>query len=197
MSLKKSPSSTFGITGGIGSGKSYVCRLIESAGHPVFYCDDEAKHLLRTDPLVREELVRLVGPRLYDTDGRLVKAVLAEFICRGEEWAARVDAIVHPRVAEAFRQWCSARPGQKRFMECALLFESGFDRLVDISVLVTAPEELRIRRVMSRDSVSREKVLQWMALQWTEEARRSRAAHVIINDGVTDLSEQVARLLAD
>lgn len=197
MSLKKSPTTKFGITGGIGSGKSYVCRLVEAAGFPVFYCDDEAKRILRAHPLVHDELVRLVGPEVYAPDGRLAKAVLAEFLCRGREWAARVDAIVHPRVAEAFRRWCVARPEPKLFMECALLFEAGFDRLVDVPVLVSAPQELRVERVMQRDGVSRSKVSEWMALQMPEAEKRSRAAVVVVSDGVADLPAQVRSLLSD
>lgn len=195
MSSKKFPRTKLAITGGIGSGKSYVCRLIEQAGHPVFYCDDEARRLIVSHPLIRRELTQLVGPGVYAADGSLVKPVLGAYLCRGREAAARVDAIVHPRVAEAFRAWAEARAGQRAFMECALLFESGFDRLVDETILVTAPLELRLQRVMQRDGVTRAKALQWMALQWSDEQRLARADRVICNDGVADLAAQVADLL--
>ena len=93
---------SIGITGGIGSGKSYVCKQLEQAGHPVFYCDDVAKHIIRTHKDVKRELTALVGNNLYDTNGALVKNVLATYLCKGTTYSHRVDAIVHPRVAEAF-----------------------------------------------------------------------------------------------
>lgn len=185
----------YGITGGIGSGKSHVCRLLEKAGHPVFYCDDVAKHIIRTDAAVRRELTALVGTALYDeTDGHLVKPVLAAYVCRGGGHAARVDAIVWPRVAAAFREWRTRQASPMVLMECALLFESGFDHLTDLSVLVHAPEETRIARVMRRDGVPREKVEAWMSLQMPEEEKRRRADLLIDNGEGADLPAQIRRI---
>ena len=97
-----------GITGGIGSGKSYVCRQLEAVRHEVFYCDEEAKRIIRHDATVQQALRQLVGHEVYDAEGRLVKPVLAAYLCRGREYAAQVDAIVHPRVAEAFARRAAA-----------------------------------------------------------------------------------------
>lgn len=182
------------VTGGIGSGKSYVCARIAADGHPVFYCDDVAKQIIRTDPAVRSALVALVGSAVYDADGRLVKPVLAAYICGHPEQAARVDAIVHPRVAEAFLRWAGEQSVPRVFMECALLFESGFDRLVDRVAVVTVPEALRLRRVMSRDGVTVEKAREWMSLQMPEEEKARRADLLIRNDGEHDLDAEIARL---
>lgn len=208
-----------GITGGIGSGKSFVCRRIAAAGHRVFYCDDEAKRIIRTHPAVMDELRALVGSEVYDSEGRLVKSVLAAYLCRGREYAHRVDAIVHPRVAEAFDrlcaslappsgvcaalpppagaapqpltvgQLCALPAGAVVFMECALLFEAGFDRLVHASVLVHVSPETQIRRLMARDEISREKAQEWMALQLTEDERLHRADYVIDNEEVLPVSK--------
>ena len=209
-----------GITGGIGSGKSYVCRQLEAAGHPVFYCDDEAKHIIRTDEAVRRELCALVGPGVYDAGGRLVKSVLAAWLCKGREYAAQVDAIVHPRVAAAFRRCAEAMSGASAkgsaaaghavsvqpnqlsadgrhtdigrlaalpvgsvlFMECALLFESGFDRLVHSSVLVHVSASTQLRRLMERDHISREKAQEWIDLQMSEAEKLRRATYVLCNE---------------
>ena len=181
---------TYAITGGIGSGKSFYCRQLEAAGYPIFYCDDEAKRIIRTSEDVRRELCALVGDEVYDADGKLQKPVLAAYICRGKEYAERVDAIVHPRVAEAFREWASekSQEHERVFMECALLYESGFEHLVDQVILVTASLETRVRRVMARDKVTRDKALAWMALQMPEEEKMKRA-HYVINsetDGALD-----------
>ena len=96
-----------GITGGIGSGKSYICKRLEEAGHRVFYCDDEAKRIMRTHPDVRRELTALVGPDLYSAeDASLQKSVMRAYLCQGEEYAERVNAVVHPRVAQAYSDFC-------------------------------------------------------------------------------------------
>ena len=177
----------YAITGGIGSGKSFYCRKLEAAGFPIFYCDDEAKRIIRTSATVRQQLCALVGNEVYDTDGRLQKPVLAAYLCRGKAFAEKVDAIVHPRVAEAFQKWADekSKVHDKVFMECALLYESGFEYLVDEVILVTASEETRVRRVMARDGVTREKALAWIALQMPEAEKRMRAHHIINseNDG--------------
>ncbi len=185
------------VTGGIGSGKSYVCRILEERGFPIFYCDDEAKRIIREDAEVRRLLTDLVGEGVYDTAGRLVKSRLADYICRSTEHAARVDAIVHPRVGEAFARWAESRSERLVFMECALLFEAAFDRYADYSVLVSAPLEQRIAQVMQRDGVTREKALSWISLQMSEEEKMRRATHIIYNDYTPALSARVAAFLAE
>lgn len=187
------------VTGGIGSGKSYVCRRLEAAGHPVFYCDDEAKRIIRTDSHVRCELTSLVGPDLYSPDGTLTKPVLAAYLCGGPRQAARVDAIVHPRVAQAFEAWAAAQADDHAvvFMECALLFEAGFDRLVHFAAAVTVPPAVRLERLMARDHISEEKARAWMALQLPEE-EKCRRAHFLLCNGGDDrrLDADIAAMLA-
>ena len=201
MSLKKSqllhPNILkIAITGGIGCGKSYVCRSIESEGYPIFYCDDEAKRIIRGDEQVKQALKQLVGEDVYDADGKLVKPVLAAFLCRGKDYAAQVDAIVHPRVGETFIKWCEQQTTEKVFMECALLFESGFDRYVDYTIFVAAPYQVRLQRVMSRDNVTQEKALEWMALQMPEGEKARRADFIVNNDGDTPIEPQIRQILA-
>ncbi len=186
---------SIGITGGIGSGKSHVCRLIrQEYGFPVFYTDDEAKQIIRTDAKVRHELCTLVGQHLYDADGSLVKSVLAAYLCQGQAHAARVNAIVHPRVAAAFRQWQAQQTAALVIMECALLFESGFDALVTHSLCVTCDNEVRISRVMQRDNVSREAVCHWIALQMPDDERRRRATFTL--DTTSGCQEEIIEQLA-
>ncbi len=174
----------YAITGGIGAGKSFYCKQLEAQGHVIFYCDDEAKKIIRSRPDVRKLLTELVGDGVYDADGVLQKKVLAAYICRGDEYAQRVNAIVHPRVAEEFKAWTARQLKQEKdvYMECALLYETGFDAFVDEVILVTASTETRIQRVMKRDNVSREQALHWMALQMPEEEKAKRAHHIIYNE---------------
>ena len=193
--MSSSQKISYGITGGIGSGKSYVCALLKDMGYPVFCCDTAAKHIIRTNENVRQMLTRIVGEGLYDEAGVLVKSRLAEFLCRGQESADRVNQVVWPQVAEAFKQWEQQQESRYVFMECALLFESGFHRLTTRTVHIAAPREVRIRRVMERDKVSRATALRWLRLQMPERKKRSRADYVINNDAQTPLRPQIESLM--
>ena len=178
-----------GITGGIGSGKSYVCRRMQARGIEVYDCDTAAKRLIRTSPDIHQQLTQLIGPDTYDTDGRLNKAAVAQFLLRSEENAHAIDAIVHPAVFRDFEE------SGMQWMESAIMYESGIYRLVDRVIVVTAPQDIRIQRVMQRDGISREKVLEWMQRQWAQEDVRQRADYEIVNDGVADIDEQIDNIL--
>ncbi len=177
------------LTGGIGSGKSFVCRLLEERGIAIYDCDAAAKRLMRHDEALKERLMQLVGQDLY-VDGRLDKARMARFMLQNEAHTAQVNAIVHPAVGDDFMA------SGYEWMECAILFESGFDRYVDRVVCVAAPQEVRIARVMARDNLPREKVLQWMEKQWPQEEVARRSHFVIVNDGKEPLNQQIDSLLA-
>ena len=185
------------VTGGIGCGKSFVCRQIEAAGYPIFYCDDEARLVLKNDEKVKSALQSLVGKELYSDQGELNKPVMRAFLLQGKAHAAQVDAIVHPRVAEIFLEWAERQTTEKVFMECAILFESGFDHFVDQVLYVSAPQEVRLARVMKRDQVTREKALQWMELQMSEAEKERRSDFTLINDGEADIETQLHEILGD
>ena len=170
-----------GITGGIGSGKSYVCKLLKAHGIEVYDCDQAAKRIIRTSEEVRQKLLQLIGS--------LEKADIARFLLESETNAKKIDAIVHPAVFHDFEE------SGYQWMESAILYESGANKLVDRVVVVTAPEEIRIQRVMQRDTISREKALQWMQRQWPQEELRRRADYEVLNDGHADLNEQIEALL--
>ena len=178
-----------GITGGIGSGKSYVCRRLQARGIEVYDCDTAAKRLIRTSPDIHQQLTQLIGPDTYDTDGRLNKAAVAQFLLRSEENAHAIDAIVHPAVFRDFEE------SGMQWMESAIMYESGIYRLVDRVIVVTAPQDIRIQRVMQRDGISRKKVLEWMQRQWAQEDVRQWADYEIVNDGVADVDEQIDNIL--
>ena len=186
-----------GITGGIGSGKSYVCRLLQKRGYEVYDCDNAAKRLIRTSPEIRRDLTDLIGYDTYFEEGGgrkdkkyiLNKKAVAEFLLASEENAHAIDRIVHPAVFQDFIE------SGMEWMESAIIFESGIYRLVDRIIVVTAPEEVRIQRVMQRDGISREKVLEWIGRQLPQDIVRERADYEIINDGEADLDRQLDSLL--
>ena len=191
-----------GITGGIGSGKSYVCKQLQARGFEVYDCDEAAKRLIRTSPDIHRQLTALIGPDAYHrsplhptpstlppTPYTLNKAVVAQFLLQSEENAKAIDAIVHPAVFQDFEE------SGMEWMESAILFESGIYRLVDRVIVVTAPEEVRIQRVMQRDSITREKVLEWMQRQWPQEEVVRHADFEIINDGIADIDKQIENIL--
>ena len=180
--MKNSPRPMkIGITGGIGSGKSYVCRLLERRGIEVYDCDAAAKRLIRSSSRLRRQLHELIGS--------LEKTDISRFLLASEDNQRAVNAIVHPAVFDDFEK------SGMQWMESAILYESGADKLVDRVVVVTAPEEIRIERIMKRDGITREKALQWIARQWPQELVRERADVEIVNDGKAELAPQIDELL--
>lgn len=176
------------ITGGIGSGKSYVCARLKAHGIDIYDCDAAAKRLMRSSATLKRQLRETVGDDVY-VKGRLNKARMAQYLLASDDNAHRIDGIVHPAVAEDF-----IRSGYD-WIECAILFESGFDRLVDFIVCVDAPADVRMRRVMERDGITAEKTAEWMGRQWPPEEVRRRSHFVIVNDGVADIDPQITALL--
>lgn len=178
------------ITGGIGSGKSYVADLLRAKGIDVYDCDAAAKRLMRTSESLKSQLRRLVGDDVYK-DGQLQKRVLATYILTGEKEKQAVNDIVHPAVADDFEA-----SGQS-WLESAILFESGFDKRVqfDRTVCVSAPREVRISRIMQRDRISREKAEAWIDAQMPQSETERRCDFVIHNDGQHDLDRQITAII--
>jgi dephospho-CoA kinase len=178
------------ITGGIGSGKSYVCQLLEKHGIKVYDCDAAAKRLMRTSATLRQQLRQLVGPQVY-RGCILQKRVLAEFLLASEANKQAVNEIVHPAVALDFIE------SDYQWLESAILFDSGFHRRVPFSfvVCVSAPEDVRVQRIMARDGISEAKALEWIHRQMPQEQVEAQSDFVIVNDGVAPLEPQVDHLI--
>lgn len=185
-----------GITGGIGSGKSLVCRLLEVMGIPVYISDVETKQLMMADASIREGLVALLGEEVY-VDGELNKQLLASYLFGHPDHARQVNGVVHPRVKDDFRHWAQCRASFPVVaIESAILIEAGFTGEVDVVVMVYAPEEVRIARAVKRDSSSRELIEKRVRSQMSDDEKRKRADFIIVNDGETPLIPQVLTLLA-
>jgi dephospho-CoA kinase len=183
-----------GITGGIGSGKTTVCGIFAELGIPVYYADDRAKAVMVEDAELMASIVDAFGAEAYQ-DGKLNRPFLAQQVFSSEEKLARLNSLVHPAVARDFMRWVVAHEkSQYVIKEAAILFESGAYKAVQETVLVTAPEDLRIQRVVQRDGVAESVVRQRMANQWPEERKAELADHIILNDGHQLLIPQVLEL---
>ena len=188
-----------GITGGIGSGKSVVCRLLAMLDVPVYDSDSRAKWLMNNSPVLREMLQERFGSDIFG-EGGLQRKVLAERVFSDREALAALDAIVHPAVAEDFQAWAAEREAEGVEivgLESAILFSSGFDRFVDRCVAVVAPDELRVARAAQRDRASEEQVRARIASQMAQSEVAERADYVVVNDEQSLLWAQVLRLIEE
>lgn len=182
-----------GITGGIGSGKSTVCRLFEQNGIAVYDSDARAKALMAEDAKLREQLVEAFGAECYNEQG-LDRAYLAGRVFGDEAELQRLNGIVHPAVKEDFRRWADVQRGAYVVLESAILFESGFDTEVDTTLAVMAPMEERLRRTVERDGVDREAVRRRMEHQLSDDELHARAARTIVNLRMDYLESDVEQL---
>ncbi len=182
---------TAGLTGGIGSGKSTVARIFAWLGIPVYNSDQEAKRLMTEN----EELIRaiktLLGTESYLEDGSLNRSWIAARVFKDDELLRKLNALVHPAVYHDFDRWKSAQQAPYVIKESALLLQTLSKQPVDKVIAVLAPEEIRIRRVMSRDGMERSQVEQRIRKQETEQALREVADYLIVNDGIQACLPQI------
>lgn len=179
------------ITGGIGSGKSYVSHLLEDMNIPVYNADNEAKRLTVSDEGIRSELVALLGEEVYK-EGALNRPLLASYLFSDPAHAAQINAVIHPRVRKDFAAWAERLQGcEMAGMESAILYEASFEDTVDAVVMVYAPVDLRVQRAMYRDGASEEQVRARIAAQMDDDEKCRRADFTVVNDGVRPLLPQL------
>ena len=184
-----------GITGGIGSGKSTVCRVFNSLGIPTFDADAVGKSIMTTNSHLMMRIKEVFGPESYDENGQLNRAFLAAQVFNDDTALQQLNALVHPVVIAAGNSWFERQHNVPYALkEAALLFESGSYKAHDYNILVYASEEVRIQRVMARDRVGAEQVRQRIAKQMPEQEKKSLADFLIDNDGTQPLIPQVMKL---
>jgi dephospho-CoA kinase len=185
-----------GITGGIGSGKTTVCKVFETLGIPVFYADTVAKQIMTTDTLLIEGIKTTFGSESYFADGSLNNKHIANIVFNNEIALAKLNSLVHPAVFRAFDAWDAQLPKHTPYSlkEAALLFESGSYKMCDKNILVTAPHSVKIERVSARDQVSEEQVLARMSKQLSDEEKIKLADEVISNYETQSIILQVLDL---
>lgn len=168
---------TIGITGGIGSGKSTVAHLFEMMGYPVYYADVRSKWLMNNDPQIKTQLITTFGEEVYP--GYLDRQTLADIVFKDKEALKKLNAISHPAVEKDFLNWRKAQNTPILFKEAAILFESGSYKSVDKTICITAPEVIRVKRVMQRDGATAKQVQVRIANQWSDEKKIALADFVI------------------
>jgi dephospho-CoA kinase len=180
-----------GLTGGIGSGKSTVANIFQHLGIPVFIADEESKRILDTDSILQNSLRNLLGKELIK-DGVIDKVYMAQKIFSDESLLQEVNALLHPLVGIAFKNWALQHSKAPYVMrEAAILFESNTFKDCDKIVVVTAPESLRLERVMRRSNLSAEAVQARMNKQWSQERKDAMADYLVDNSGEKSLIKQV------
>lgn len=182
-----------GLTGGIGSGKSTVAKIFETLGIPVYYADDRAKELMNTNEALREKIKQLLGPEAYENN-ILRRDVVASKVFSNAVLLQQLNALVHPITIAEAEAWMQAQQAPYAIKEAALLFEAGADKALDYIITVTAPQELRLKRVMQRDGSTAQKVQERMSKQMPEAEKISRSHFVIYNDEAQLLIPQVINL---
>ncbi len=170
-----------GITGGIGSGKSTVCKVFSILGAPVFEADLVARQLMENDLQIRKGLVERFGEGVYTPNGSVDRKKLAALIFNDEIQLQKVNELVHPAVRSAFLKWADEQNVPYVVHEAAILFESGFYKMMDFTILVSAPEEERIQRVTKRDRSRLTEIKERMQKQWSDEEKRKLASIEIRN----------------
>jgi len=184
-----------GITGNIGSGKTTVSKIFEVLSIPVFYADDEAKKVMVNDTILIDELKRTFGDGSYFEDGSLNRKHIAGIVFNNDAELKKLNAIVHPAVFRAFDSWVLQYPNAPYILkEAALLFESTSFKMCDKSIMVTAPLEMRIQRVIQRDGLTKDEILSREAKQFTEEKKLQLADYAIKNDNTALVIPQVLAL---
>ena len=186
-----------GITGGIGSGKTYICKLLELMNFSVFYSDAEAKKIQDTNEYVRIKLTELFGEEAFTEDG-LNRKYIAEIIFGNPTAKKQLEEIIHPKVAEAFATWCEEKKNTDErivFIESAILYESGFDKIVDKVIMVYADDEVRIERSMRRDGADRKAIEDRIKNQSSNNDKRLKADYVIHNNPNDLVNKQIIEII--
>ena len=182
-----------GLTGGIGSGKSTIAKMFSDLGVPVYIADEEARALTNRSKIIRRKVVQLLGPESFSDEG-INREYVAKQVFSNTELLESLNAIIHPKVQQHFKRWLKKQSGHYCIKEAAILFENGGYKKCDKTILVTAPQEERIRRVVERDGSKKDDVLARIANQWTDDEKRKLADYEIENIVLKDSLKRVSQL---
>lgn len=182
-----------GLTGGIGSGKTTVAKMFNQLGVPIYIADQEAKKLMATSKVIKRKLIELFGNKAY-VNNQLNKPFIANVIFNDETVLDKMNAIIHPRVARHFNKWIQKQNGLYVIKESAILFEEELYKHCDFVITVTAPKELKIKRLLKRDTTTKKKIEAIMKNQWSDEEKIKLSNFIIINSDIEKTKDQVAKI---
>ena len=182
-----------GLTGGIGSGKTTVANMFQALGISIYIADEEAKKLMASSKVIKRKLIALFGEKAYVNDA-LNKHYIADTIFKNRLLLEKMNAIIHPRVASHFKKWLLKQKSPYVIKEAAILFENEGYKQCDLIITVTAPKELKIKRLLSRDSMTVEKIEAIMNNQWNDEEKIKRSHYVILNSELENTRQQVVKI---
>ena len=182
-----------GLTGGIGSGKSTIAAMFADLGVPVYDSDGEAKKIMVDSPSVKGKIVTLLGKDSY-RNGELDRAYISQLVFKDVKLLQGLNAIVHPAVREHFAEWAKRQRSEYVIQEAAIIFENGTQKSYDRIILVTAPVDVRIKRVMERDGIDPQKVMERIGNQWEDDKKIALADFVIENSDLKNTALQVSKI---
>jgi dephospho-CoA kinase len=183
-----------GITGGMGSGKSTVAKIIQLLGYPVYNSDIQARLLMNSDRQLISEISAIFGDNIYDTSG-LNRKEIARRVFTDSDVLKKLEAVVHPAVEEHFNNWCENQNSQIVFKEAAILFETGAYKMLDAVICVTAPEDVRIKRIMNRDGLTKAEVMNRLKFQWDDDKKLALSEFVIYANDDQSVIKQVITIV--
>ena len=183
-----------GLTGGIGSGKSMVSKLLTTYKIAVYDSDTRAKSLMENDDKIIHSITQILGKEAY-TDGKLNRRFVAEAVFASSSKLLQINTIVHSAVIDDFSRWAELQAAHILVFESAIIFENGLEKYFDKIIAVVAPQKLRIERVKRRSGLSRKEILNRIKNQTSSKTLRQRADYVVINDDRTAIIPQVERIL--
>jgi len=183
-----------GLTGNIGSGKTWVCKVFEALGIPVFYADLEARTVLNS-PIVIEKIIETFGTSVALNSKEIDRKALASIVFNDSSELDKLNKLIHPKLRSNFIDWTNSQNHASYVIqEAAILFENGFDSLMDQTITVSAPQEIRLKRVMERDKATESEVLARMNHQWSDKKKEDAADFIIINDGKKMVLPQILNI---
>ena len=182
-----------GLTGGIGSGKTTVSNMFKDLGVPVYIADNEAKNLMSSSKVIKRKLIELFGPKAYE-DNSLNRTYIASKIFNDDTYLQKMNAIIHPKVANHFKHWLQKQTSKYVIKEAAIIFEHNMQSQYDYVITVIANEEDRINRILKRDKTTKDKIMSIMKHQLSDEEKVKLSDFVIINDKLEHTKEQVLKI---
>jgi len=183
-----------GLTGNIGSGKTWVCKVFEALGVPIYYADLEARKILNSQNMI-QEIIETFGHEVALNKNEINRKALAAIVFNDKAELDKLNQLIHPKLREDFLEWSNNYKTHPYVMqEAAILFENGFHTLMDKNITVSAPQEIRLKRVMERDEANEDEVLARMRNQWLDKKKEKAADFIIYNDGQQMVLAQILKI---